>query len=68
MCLQSITTVERQVMTSLFWPNNPVLPSVHPAEGWVVELRARIEAAMLNAFPPLQVGMLALFLFDAITA
>lgn len=53
--LQGITTVERQVMTGLFWPKEPVLPSIHPSEDWVIALRSRIQDAMIQAAQPLEV-------------
>lgn len=43
-------------MPDLFWPGNPVLLSVHPAEEWVVALRTRLHDAMTRTCQPLQVS------------
>lgn len=52
---QSVGTVERAVMTSLFWPADPTLPAVHPSERWIVELKERVSAAVTATLDPLQV-------------
>jgi hypothetical protein len=49
--LQKLIQVERTVMDRLFWPNDPVMQSVHAAESWVVALKQRIHDALSACLP-----------------
>jgi hypothetical protein len=42
-------------MVKLFWPQDPVLQTVHPGEAAVKDLRQRIYDALGRAFKPLEV-------------
>jgi dynein heavy chain, axonemal len=51
--IAGVKTVERQVMDRLFWPEEPVVPTVHPLEPHVVATRDRMAAALAAATAPL---------------
>lgn len=51
--IAGVTAVERQVMDRLFWPEEPLIPVVHPLEPHVAAMRDKMTAALSKATHPL---------------
>lgn len=45
--------IEPLIMSQMFWVGTPTLQTVHPAESWVVALRARVRKCMQMSMAPL---------------
>ena len=50
-----IPQLERTVMDRLFWPSEPLIAPVHPAEPTIAALKSRMTAALARACRPLDV-------------
>lgn len=49
-----VLRVERTLMDKLFWPSDPTIGTLHPAEPAVMALRARLAAALAAAAAPVE--------------